>query len=471
MSNLMFIELNELNFEFLDFYIDRGELPNFKRFFDKHGYVCTLSETAHERVNPWIQWVTAHTGLDYAEHRIFRMGDMYYNDHEQIWERLEAAGLKVGAIAPFNATNKTQHAAFFVPDPWMRTTFRGSLPLRWVYEAIMQVTDDYANNRIAPMSIAKLAVGAATYAQYRNVVKYAVEALRFLTRGHWYRALVADRLLGDIFIALWKKHRPDFASICLNAGAHLQHHYMFASPCYQGPLRNPAWWVAAGVDPVLESYRLYDEFFGDLQTADSDARIMLVSGLHQAAHERAAYYYRLDDHEAVFDTLGIPYVNIHPLMTEDFVVEYNDAETARLGQQMIESVIASQADVFYIETGDVANCGTATGPQAFYVDNRGSTLYVQLKPAARQLPQGLSLACNAQCLPEFDQKASLAQIKNGHHTGIGYFSDSGTKPGDLPEQFPLKELFPMILRTFGLDPTINPVNTQGSSVRHINTAA
>src|SRR5262245_15169662 len=141
MPRIMFVELNEINFELVESYIARGELPTLRRFFEEHGYVRTTSEEAHERANPWMQWVTAHTGLDLDEHGVFRMGDMFYHDHEQIWERLESAGLTVGALTPFNATNRTRKAAFFMPDPWMRTPFMGPRSLRYVYEALLQVAD------------------------------------------------------------------------------------------------------------------------------------------------------------------------------------------------------------------------------------------------------------------------------------------------------------------------------------------
>jgi hypothetical protein len=267
---------------------------------------------------------------------------------------------------------------------------------------------------------------------------------------------VADRLLADIFITLWRRERPDFASLCLNAGAHLQHHYMYASPLYDGPLRNPEWWTRPGQDPVLDAYRLYDRILGDLLRADPGARVLLATGLHQEAHEREAHYYRLDRHERVFEALGIPYATIHPLMTEDFVVEYADAEAARRGQRLIEEVRASAGDVFYRHTGDFEERGTETAPEIFFVENRGTSLYVQLKPTAKLLPEGLGVSRGNLVMADFPKLVSYAQLKNGHHTGVGYFADSGVGAGELPAAFPLKDVFPMILRLFGLDATVKP---------------
>ena len=79
-NRLLFLELNEVNFEMVDAYASQGALPNFRRLFDTHGYCQTSSETDYENLEPWIQWVTAHTGLTLAEHSVFRLGDIVHHD-------------------------------------------------------------------------------------------------------------------------------------------------------------------------------------------------------------------------------------------------------------------------------------------------------------------------------------------------------------------------------------------------------
>ncbi|HKR37855.1 MAG TPA: hypothetical protein VJT10_23640, partial [Steroidobacteraceae bacterium] len=102
-TRLLLLELNEVNFEFVEAYTRRGELPNFAALFQQHGFTRTTSETSYEQLEPWIQWVTAHTGKSLAEHSVFRLGDIASRDIPQIWELLEERGLKVGAISPMNA--------------------------------------------------------------------------------------------------------------------------------------------------------------------------------------------------------------------------------------------------------------------------------------------------------------------------------------------------------------------------------
>ncbi len=73
MAKVILLELNEISIRLLQRYVADGHLPNFKRLFEEHGCSRTESETDHENVNPWIQWVTAHTGMEYADHGVFRM--------------------------------------------------------------------------------------------------------------------------------------------------------------------------------------------------------------------------------------------------------------------------------------------------------------------------------------------------------------------------------------------------------------
>ena len=97
---LILLELNEINFDYVQRYAQRGELTHLADLIRRHGYAETTSETRYEELEPWIQWVTAHTGLPLQDHKVFRLGDVVHTDLEQIWELLEGQGLSVGAISP-----------------------------------------------------------------------------------------------------------------------------------------------------------------------------------------------------------------------------------------------------------------------------------------------------------------------------------------------------------------------------------
>ena len=48
MDKLIFWELNEINFEYVKYYINQGKLQNWKNFIDNHGLYTTISEKKYE---------------------------------------------------------------------------------------------------------------------------------------------------------------------------------------------------------------------------------------------------------------------------------------------------------------------------------------------------------------------------------------------------------------------------------------
>ena len=211
-QKLLLIELNEVNFDFVGRYVAQGELPALAGLLSKHGLIETSSETEYAHLEPWIQWVTAHTGKTFAEHGVFRLGDIVEHDLDQIWEQLERAGLSVGAISPMNAKNRTRNAAFFVPDPWTRTSVSGDRSLQLLAEALAQAVGDNASARIEAGSYLKLLRGLAAHFRISTFGQLAKFTLGRRS-APWYGAMFLDRFLADVFVRQWRRHRPDFSTL------------------------------------------------------------------------------------------------------------------------------------------------------------------------------------------------------------------------------------------------------------------
>lgn len=416
MARLLFLELNEVNFEFVEHYARRGELPTFARLIDAHGYARTSSETVYERIEPWIQWFTVHTGLPYGEHKVFRLGDGPQADTRQIWEELSQRGLKVGAFSPMNAGNRLADAAFFVPDPWTRTYVTAPALMRTVYEAICRAVGDNAEGKIDAASAARLALGLAAYARPGNWLQYARLGALSLKR-HWARAVFLDRLLADCFLRLWKRTQPHFSTLFLNGAAHLQHHYLFNSAAYRGPFRNPPWYLPAGMDPVLEIYRLYDRIVAECLALDPEMRVMMATGLHQDPVDQPVFYWRLRDHTAFLRRLGCELERVEPRMSRDFLVVCADGPAAARS----EEILARQQ--------------APDGVHLFEVDNRGETLFVTLS-YPHDIPTALA------------KDVVFIAIKNGRHNGIGYFLDTGARAAPHDAPIPLEQLWQRMVSAF-----------------------
>lgn len=452
--NIFFLQLNEINFDYIDRYIELGHLPNFKSLFDTHGYVETTSETEHHLANPWIQWPTVHTGLSYDEHQIFRLGDIVKTEHPMIYEVLENNGISIGALAAFNAKNTTKNPKFFVPDPWTKTPFSGTNDLRRIYEALCQITNDYAKRKISKDSYLNLLSGGFSNMNKKYLPEYMSETLHYLRGKTWFRAIICDRLLIDTFLAQCKKHQPQFATVFLNGGAHLQHHYLFSSQAYTGDRTNPEWHVAKDEDPLLDVLTLYDSALADLLTYAKSvpgARIILATALHQNPHERETYYYRLDDHEKFLADIGITYSSTYNLMTEDFVLTFeNEQLAAQAEQKILAAHTIDTEEIFYVETADKAIRTLNKSSQIFHTENRGKDIYIQLKPVSALIPEKAKISCGDVVINNFGNLVTLAQVKNTHHHGVGYYTDTAFTKGELPASFPLKDMFGIFLDAYGI---------------------
>ena len=133
-----------------------------------------------------------------------------------------------------------------------------------------------------------------------------------------------DLALAEYFVSLVKRKKPEFSTLFLNAGAHIQHHYMLSSSVLTDTaFRNPDWYVEPGADPLLEVYQQYDEILGRLMRLPN-ARYIIATGLSQKPYDKPVFYYRLAEHESFLDLLDIAYVSVEPRMTRDFLIRFAD---------------------------------------------------------------------------------------------------------------------------------------------------
>ena len=74
-QNVILLEFNELSPTLMNRFINQGHLPNFKRFSEESAIYLTEAAERAPYLDPWIQWVTVHTGLDFNEHHIERLNE------------------------------------------------------------------------------------------------------------------------------------------------------------------------------------------------------------------------------------------------------------------------------------------------------------------------------------------------------------------------------------------------------------
>lgn len=433
MKPLILIELNEINFDIVKRYIDAGaRLPNFAALIARKPVRCT-SEQTYELLEPWIQWVSVHTGLTYAEHRVFRLGDMVASSSDQLFEILEREGVSVGAVSPMNAANRLLRPAYFIPDPWTKTPSDPSTMSRALAAALAQTVKDNAQAKISPFSIAALLLALACCAPLRHYWRYA-RLFAGAVRKRWQRAMFLDLLLHDVHRTLFVKHQPGFSALFLNAGAHIQHHYMLNSTALPQPpvSRNPTWYLPADADPLAELLALYDAMLGEI-IHDNRVDYLIATGLTQIPHDQVKFYYRLKDHARFLDALGIVCRTVHARMTRDFLIEFECKESARRAELVLSSVVVSGSNLRIFGK----------------IDNRGESLFVTLT-YPKEIDETTTVVFSGGCMRLHDFVVFVA-IKNGMHDVTCFVCASeGLTPVLPSEGAHVKEIFSTIRRHFGV---------------------
>jgi hypothetical protein len=431
-AKLFQLELNEINFDFVQRYGAIDELPNLNRLIKRHGLIETTSETRYEELEPWIQWVTAHTGLPFKQHGVFRLGDIVEHDLCQIWEWLEERGVVVAATSPMNASNQTRDAAFFLPDPWTDTRVTGSALLKRVMVAASQAVNENAGTRLSPQSAAALGLAVLRYCGIREYGQLAGYVMRAARGGRWALALILDELLTAITISETRARHPGYVTLFLNGGAHLQHHYMFNSAVYDGPHRNPEWLLPRRDDPILGVYRQYDRLVGRVEQALPDYRLMIATGLHQNPYSEECYYWRLANHDAFLREIGCSNFVVHPRMSRDFLIDGGTADNAQAIQRRLDAAIGDD------------------GMKLFDVDNRGNSLFVMLT-YPKDISIGFGFAVENEIFANLRRHVNFVAIKNGEHDGIGYLVDTAEHADRLStSRIALADLPSRIATHFGL---------------------
>lgn len=434
LKQLILIELNEVNFDVIDYYIKK--FPNkylaLEKIITGVGLV-TSAEKRYEEQEPWIQWVSVHTGMTFNEHKIFRLGDIIQSNVPQFFEVLEEQGVDVGVISAMNAENRLKRPLYFIPDPWTNTPTDGSFWSEILSRAIRQTVNDNSQSHISFKSALTLLLGFCRFAKLRHYWLYFNLALKSV-RASWRKALFLDLLLHDIHLSLIHQKKPGFSTIFFNAGAHIQHHYFFNAKPFRENLclRNPVWYVSETEDPFADMLEVYNDILFDYLLLDN-SEMIVATGLTQKPYDRIKYYWRLKNHDHFLNVIGIHYRNVTPLMTRDFLIEFDSCDDAAIAQYKLSRIIFTSENQ----------------PLFGEIDNRGNSLFVTLTyqynidEDSTILVDGFSI--------KIKPFTTFVAIKNGMHHEKGFtFFTNGIAKFAPPNGSHTKEIHSSVLRYFGV---------------------
>jgi hypothetical protein len=436
----LLLEFNELCPALLNQYMEEGLIPNFRRLFETSTVFTTDAAEREPNLEPWIQWPTVHSGLPFAEHGVFRLGDGHKLRAKGVAEVLSDAGIPVGVFGSMNLNYGTLHG-YVLPDPWNAKGSPHPASLRPFHAGVARMVQE--SSHAGGVSKAQLVALGWFLVRHGLTVATAWQTLRQLAgevrdRGvRWRRGLVLDRIQYDVFRCLNRRHQVRFASLFCNSTAHFQHYHWrnldpdaFAAP--PPPTDHPSLRCA-----IPEGYRNMDRLVGRALRDYPDTRIMLCTALSQQPwKETTKCTFRPIRFQSFLDFARVPVAaaQVKPVMAEQFHVQCDTQETAAVAETRIRDLDVDGQPLMIVRR-DGANL--FTGCRFTDAAVLGRTVIRRDDGAARPFAELFHM---------------IHTLRSGRHHADGAFWVRTGRHRRVADKVPLTDVAPTLLAQFGVRP-------------------
>ncbi|MEY2453972.1 MAG: hypothetical protein QOD92_3546 [Acidimicrobiaceae bacterium] len=421
MRPILVLEFNELSPELLERFIASGDLPAFARLRDRSSTYITEAGEHGVALNPWVQWVTVHTGVRANDHGIVQLGESHRLRLPTIADVVSASGGSVWQCGSMNVQPIGPVTGAVLPDPWSigRTPQPASLHsfFRFVSASVQEHTNDRTPlSKREAVDFVRFLLTHGLTARTAGATVGQLVGERARRRGRWARAELLDRFQWDVFRHYHRKIRPTFATFFSNSTAHFQHLH------WDDMERAPAH------SAVLDGYRKMDALVASAsRLVGDDATVVLCTALSQTANTAADRaregFYRPRDLHAFAEQFGLRGVrDAAPVMAEQSHLFFTDASAAAEAAHALRAIRSNGDEVFHVEVS-------------------GAALFI-----------GCQLFTRRPLAPDLDGVlywTDAAREGTHHPDGVLWIGDGGSDDRDV--RVPLESVARMLLRVIGVD--------------------
>jgi hypothetical protein len=443
---VILLEFNELTPSLIDRFIREGELPNFARFRDEAAVYTTDAEEEQDKLNPWIQWVTVHSGLSFAEHGVFNLDDGHKLKEKSIWDLASDAGLTVWICGSMNVKHEPGLRGFVLPDPWSITIRPHPDALGPYYRFVQRQVQEHTNERsgLGPADYVRFLTFMVGHGLSSGTVWAILRQLAGERRrpgSGWKRAALLDRLQWDVFRWYYRKAKPALSTFFLNSTAHLQHKYWRNLEPERFTIQPTVQEQERFDGAILYGYQQMDALlrrFFDL--AGDDATLVLSTGLSQQPcliyeGQGGKIFYRPKsfDQLLAFAEVRAPYT-CSPVMSEQFRIYFPDEESAKEAERRLRALHAG-------------------GEPALVVEREGAAVFSGCRIFhSLAADTALRSAGSEKSVAFFEVFYQSEGAKSGMHhpDGVLWIRTPERQGSVHPSKVPLRSVAPTILELLGL---------------------
>ena len=352
---LLLLEFNELCPSLIESFMAEGDLPNFYRLRQRSR--AFITHTNESVLEPWIQWVTVHTGVPLDQHGILDLDEAGKLQHEAFWDGLKSDNVLL--MCPMNARFNRTDGSIFMPDPWAASQVP-SPEIEPFYRFVRSAVITHAHTsgfdkKVALGALRYLASHGMTFETFLALLRQLIEERVGSQDVKWRRAAMLDKLCWDVFAYFWRsERRPRIGVFFSNATAHYQHKYWRHHDPDTFSLKPDAQELRSYSKAIRYGYQGLDELIGKALTiAGSDTAIVLCTALSQqpmldyeARGGKSMFLPK--DFKPLLELLGAPAnARVEQIMAEEARLHYDNHTDVERAHSVLKLVRTSEGHTLF----------------------------------------------------------------------------------------------------------------------------
>ena len=439
MKKLILIALNEFNAAFFRHACKVADLPNISQLLSmQHSRTWTDDKVERKGLDPWVQWVSIHTGTPSSQHGIRHLGDVPNLSSPQLWERLSEHGVSSGIWGAMNATRgSAEQCHFFLPDPW--TFSEPAFPSE--LNNLLALPRYYSRNYLEvgklelTKSLGKLLLFLLTkptlIMRLLRVIPLAVKGVAKFGLNNQVLFSVFDLVSATAFFYYKKSRHPQFSLVFLNSIAHVQHNIW----CAEGTLDEHCLYALEAIDRSLGILT---------EGLENDESVVVMNALNQRniVGKKHEILYRQINPARFLDEVGIRYNSVEQLMTNDAHILFETNDSAINARNVLAGASIDGQPIFDVE----------------YSDSTPRKLFFQLE-YWQDLPDNAQFLLAGKNYPFFEHFEAVVK-RTGEHLQDG---DAYCRGLELPDKLYNHEVQHHILQYFDIEASTSTQFRSGSS--------
>jgi hypothetical protein len=347
---LILLEFNELSPSLMDKFIADGLLPNFAKLRTQANTYVTDAGEDPPNLNPWIQWVTLHSGKPFSDHGVFHLGDAPAKNISMLWDKVCAEGHSAWICGSMNISLGRNFKGSVLPDPWDANTPAQPSDFNKYVKLVRAYVFEHTSGRrpvtlgtIAEFSVFMLRNGLRVSTVARIARQLVQERI---SDTSWKRASILDLLQFDLFRCIYKRNKPMLSTLFYNSTAHYQHAFWRNMQPELFSIKPSAKEQQSKANAVLFGYQEMDRLLGQvMKMATKDTVIAFATALSQQPcltweKDGGKTFYKPHDMQKLLDFLDIDSstCRVEPVMSEQFHLRFNDEAAALRAKRILDSV-------------------------------------------------------------------------------------------------------------------------------------